>query len=430
LNLKTRSTTLNFLLFLLPLAVIGAPPAGPDTLVVCPGEFRPALVEWEKFRRAQGHQLEIVDVPRSAAQLKAIIHDANPAGFLKYVVLIGDEPSAQDSRIRAAQVMVPTNYVPAKVNIRWGPEKEIATDTPYGDLDGDGIPDIAIGRIPAHSAAELAAVVRKIIRYEEQSDHGPWEKCLNIVSGNGGFGAVTDAMVEAAGRQVIQQTVPPEYDVRHIFAASANTDSKENNDFVSRARAELNDGGLAWIYVGHGLPTELVYAATASGHNSMLSMRDVPDLHCGPHNPLAVLVACYTGAMDAPRGCLGEELLLAEEGPVAVIAATRVTMPYGNTIMGCELLRACFQDRPVAMGDILRLAQRRVLAPVSKDEPNKDQLRATLDGMAEVLSPPPVDLATERREHVLMYQLIGDPLLRLHRQAARVAQVTTGAASK
>jgi hypothetical protein len=196
-------------------------------------------------------------------------------------------------------------------------------------------------------------------------------------------------------------------------------------DFVSRARGELNGGGLAWIYVGHGLPTELVYAATATGFKSILSMRDVPELHCGPRHPLAVLVACYTGAMDAPHGCLGEELLLAEEGPVAVIAATRVTMPYGNTIVGCELLRACFQDRPVAVGDVLRLAQRRVLAPIQKDQPNEDQLRATLDGMAEALSPPPVDLTAERREHVLMYQLIGDPLLRLHRPTTDVARRTT-----
>jgi hypothetical protein len=129
--------------------------------------------------------------------------------------------------------------------------------------------------------------------------------------------------------------------------------------------------------------------------------------------------------MDAPHGCLGEELLLAEEGPVAVIAATRVTMPYGNTIVGCELLRACFQDRPATVGDVLRLAQRRVLSPTGTDQSNKDQLRATLDGMAQILSPPPVDLAAERREHVLMYQLIGDPLLRLHRPTFEVAQRTT-----
>ena len=417
---------MNLLLLFLSLAVIAAPPAGPDTLVVCPGEFRPALVEWEEFRRAQGHELAIVDVPASAAQLNATIRRANRAGLLKYLVLIGDEPSAQDSWVRAAQITVPTNYVPGKVNIRWGPEKEIASDTPYGDLDGDGVPDVAVGRIPAHSSAELSAVVRKVIRYEQLTDHGPWEKSLDIVSGAGGFGAVTDAIVEAAGRQVIQQTVPPEYEVRHIFAASASTDGAEKIEFVSRARGGLNGGGLAWIYVGHGLPTELVHAPSAKGTKSILSTRDVPQLHCGPHNPLAVLVACYTGAMDAPDGCLAEELLLAEEGPVAVIAATRVTMPYGNTIMGCELLRACFQDRPVTVGDILRLAQRRVLAPSQKKDPRiKDQLRATLDGMAELLSPPQVDLAAERREHVLMYQMIGDPLLRLHLPAMEVAQRTT-----
>jgi hypothetical protein len=161
-----------------------------------------------------------------------------------------------------------------------------------------------------------------------------------------------------------------------------------------------------------------------------LSMRDVPGLHCGPHSPLAVLVACYTGAMDAPHGCLGEELLLAKDGPVAVIAATRVTMPYGNSIMGCELLRACFQDRPASVGDVLRLAQRRVLAPAGKYRDSKDQLRATLDGMAEVLSPPPVDLTAERCEHVLMYQLIGDPLLRLHRPPTKIAQVAPAAVTK
>jgi hypothetical protein len=211
--------------------------------------------------------------------------------------------------------------------------------------------------------------------------------------------------------------------VRHICAASANTDRQEKIDFVSPALRELNGGGLAWIYVGHGLPTELVYRPSATGVQSMLSIRDVPQLRCGPHSPLAVLIACYTGAMDAPHGCLGEELLLAEGGPVAVIAATRVTMPYGNTVMGYELLRACFQDRPVAVGDVLRLAQQRVLVPTNEEQPNKDQLRATLDGLAQVLSPPPVDLMTERREHVLMYQLIGDPLLRLHRPATEVAQI-------
>jgi hypothetical protein len=105
------------------------------------------------------------------------------------------------------------------------------------------------------------------------------------------------------------------------------------------------------------------------------------------------------------------------------IAATRVTMPYGNTLMGCELLRACFQDRPHTIGDVRRLAQRGAFAPTSKDQSNKDQFLATLDGMADVLSPRPIDW----REHMSMCQLIGDPLLPLHPPTFAVAQRTTAA---
>jgi hypothetical protein len=132
---------------------------------------------------------------------------------------------------------------------------------------------------------------------------------------------------------------------------------------------------------------------------------------------LAVLVACYTGAIDAPRDSLAEELSLAADGPVAVIAATRVTMPYGNTVLGYELLRACFHESPPAIGDILLQAQQRTRREVADDP-----LRTSLDAMCRGLSPPPVDLAAERAEHVLMYHLLGDPLLRLRRWEPKIAQ--------
>jgi hypothetical protein len=71
-------------------------------------------------------------------------------------------------------------------------------------------------------------------------------------------------------------------------------------------------------------------------------------------------------------------------------------------------LRACFNDHPATLGNAWTLAERRSLA----DAPN-NPLRKSLDALAGGLSPPPVDLPAERREHVLMYQLFGDPLLRL-----------------
>ena len=383
-----------------------------DTLVVCPTEFRPALKEWEAFRAAQGHTIRVVAPPATSKQLQEVVRGVARSGELKYLLLIGDVPGARALASSSARTTIPTNYLAAKVNVRFGSTLQIASDIPYADIDGDNVPDLAVGRIPADTPAELATVVRKSLRYEQLTDHGTWERRLNIASGKGGFGPVTDAIIEAAARQVITQNVPAEYETRHIFPQAA-VKGTVRASFAVQAQQQLSEGSLAWVYLGHGQPTELDRVPTATGSESILSVGDVPKLRCSGHSPLAVLVACYTGAMDASRDCLAEELLVAEEGPVAVIAATRVSMPYGNTVLGCELLRACFRDRPLHLGDTLRLAEQRTLAPRADDN-----LRASLDSMAAGISPAPVDLEAERREHVLMYHLLGDPLLHLRYPAS------------
>lgn len=393
----------------LVVAVDGRVSAASDTLVVCPAMLQPGLGEWKAFRAAQRHKISVIDAPSSSSELQRSIRAAGQSGELKYLLLVGDVPIYQAPVSRNPSIAaVPTNYVAATVNVRWGSTPTIATDIPYADLDGDELPDLAVGRIPATTPAQVAAVLRKSIDYEIGTPHGDWERKLNIASGQGGFGAVTDAIIEAAARQVLSQTVPAEYATQHIHPGQTADDSVGGTSFAARARQQLSEGSLAWVYLGHGLPTELDRVRTATRMESILTVGDVPRLKCAGHRPVAVLVACYTGAMDASRSCLAEELVLADEGPVAVIAATRVTMPYGNTVLGCELLRACFRDRPEHLGDTLRLAERKTFAASADDE-----LRNSLDSIAAGLSPAPVDLAAERREHVLMYHLFGDPLLHL-----------------
>jgi len=357
-----------------------------DTLVVCPQYLRAALSPWETYRRGQGHELTVIEPPLSSAELADQVKSAARAQQLRYVVLVGDVD------------VVPTAYAKAKVNILWGSEPTIATDQPYADLDGDARPDLAIGRIPADTPAELQAVVRKLLRYERSASDGSWRRQLDVVAGVGGFGVVTDAMIEASARSVFQQVVPANYTVRRL---------KTDPDATCN---QISAGSLAWIYLGHGLPTMLDVAATPRGPRPILAVDDVPKLRCGANGPLAVLVACYAGAIDARSDSLAEELTLSERGPVATIAATRVTMPYGNSVLGCELLRATFRDSPGTLGDIWLRAQRNALSATNPS----DSLRKSLDAVALGVSPPPADLAAEREEHVVLYQLLGDPLLRLN----------------
>jgi hypothetical protein len=384
--------------FVLTLLAATTAPA-PDTLVVCPAEFRAALAPWEHLRRGQGHQFAVIAPPETADGLATAIRDVAGLGRLKFVLLIGDVDGISS---------VPIGYVEARINVRWGSEPRIATDQPLADLDGDRSPDVAVGRIPADSPAELAAVVRKIIRYEHEADHGFWRRRVNVVAGVGGFGPLADVLVETAGRRVIDARVPAGYDVVPTLASPTSACCPPPGEFTAHVSRQLSGGSLAWIYLGHGLPTALDAVDTPAGPRPILAVDDVPHLRCGAASPLAVLIACYTGAIDAPADCLAEELVTSEHGPVAVIAATRVTMPYGNAVFGHELLRACFADRPATLGELWTLAGQRTMA----DAPD-DPLRASLDALARGLSPPPVDLAAERREHVMMYQLLGDPLVRL-----------------
>jgi hypothetical protein len=390
-----------FILLLLALT-----PPQPDTLVVCPTDFRPALESWIDYRRGQGHVIAVVDPPHTAAQLHSVIRGYRQSEKFKHLVITADVPEAQEVSQRSARTRVPTNYVGAKINIHWGSERTIATDTPYADIDGDGSPDLAVGRIPADSPDELAAFVRKVIEYEQTASTAQCSRQLDVVAGAGGFGAISDTLIEAAGRNVIRQVVPVDYDVRHT---SVKPETAKLDDVRAVVRRQLTEGGLAWIYLGHGLPLQLDGVYSPAGTVvPLMTTDDVPNFCCNAQPPLAVLVACYTGAFDAKRDSLAEELALSEDGPIAVIAATRVTMPYGNTVLGYELLRACFNDRPHAFGNVLKLAQCRTL----KNAPN-DPLRPSLDGLAQGLSPAPIDLPAERSEHVMMYHLFGDPLLRL-----------------
>src|SRR3954467_10107888 len=191
--------------------------AAPDTLVVCPAVFQASLGEWKEFRQSQGHEIAIVESPGTPTGVRTAIRRASAAGALKYVLLIGDAPHAGMLDRQRALTTTPTNYVPAKVNVQWGSEPWIASDLPYADLDDDDVPDLAIGRIPVASAQQLSVVLRKTLDYEQKAAHGDWERRLNIASGNGGFGAVMDAVIEAAARQVISQNVPAEYTTQHIF---------------------------------------------------------------------------------------------------------------------------------------------------------------------------------------------------------------------
>ncbi|MGC3966241.1 MAG: C25 family cysteine peptidase [Pirellulales bacterium] len=163
--------------------------------------------------------------------------------------------------------------------------------------------------------------------------------------------------------------------------------------------------------MGHGWRNEVDRLVAPDGVRPIFSERDVPQLTAQPHPPLAVFLSCYSGAFDGPEDCLAETMLRADGGPIAVLAGSRVTLPYAMSILGQELMTAFFEREAIPeLGQVLWRAKRATVErPRTGDEDKQ------LDALAKTLMPEADDLDAQRREHLHLFNLLGDPLLRMPR---------------
>jgi Peptidase family C25 len=110
-------------------------------------------------------------------------------------------------------------------------------------------------------------------------------------------------------------------------------------------------------------------------------------------------------------------------GPVAIIAGTSVSMPYGCISLADALLHCAFDPSHATWGDAILAAQCELLDAHSPR-------RAWFDQLAGLLGTDPAAREAERREHLQMFHLLGDPLMRVPFPAtARIvapAQATAG----
>ncbi len=399
--------------FICACLLVNADPTEPvaDTVVVCPPKFIPALEPWLAYRHSQGHRFVHIGRWESQAGIQRDIARLAAQGGLKHVVLVGD--ATGNEQARREQLLVPTSLIESKVVRQFSNEPDLASDVSYGDLNGDAIPELTVGRLPADSPEDLSMMVRKIIAYEKLADYGPWRQKVNIIAGVGGFGGLIDGVVEMSTRQFLTKGIPASYASSMTYGNWRSPYCPDPRYFKAVTQQRLEEGCLFWVYIGHGRQRELDRVSVPGADLPILSAEDAAGLKLRPHWPVAIFLACHTGAFDQPRDCLAEELLRAEGGPVAVFAGSRVTMPYAMAVMGTELLDVVFQEHPATLGEAILLAKQRMSVPPKAGDADKLGNREILDALASALSPNSEELLAELREHVVQFNLLGDPLLRI-----------------
>jgi hypothetical protein len=380
------------LLLPVPLLLLLAAASADEILVITPDAFVPALKAWKSHRESQGMT---VTVRPPEADLRA---EVKGAGGPKFVLLLGDVKR------------VPCAYEAANTIRIWERDTRIATDDPIADLDGDDIPDVAIGRIPADTVEEAEAMLGKVVAYEESKDFGTWRRRVNVVAGIAGFGALFDGLIERASTTLLKEEVPAAYDLHVTWANPSSPFCPPPSKVADTVVDRFNEGALFVTYMGHGSPRSLDRVRYGDRAYPIFDEDYVDRLSARHGAPIAYLCCCSTGHFDGEPDCLAEFLVKQPGGPVAVIASSRVSMPYSNGVLSKEMLGALFREHAATVGEMLEIAKRRLIEPRTGDE-----LRKSIDMMGAFWKSNPKDLADERHEHLWLYNLFGDPSMRLPR---------------
>ena len=376
-----------------------------DVLVVCPERFAEAIQPWIDYRTDQGYKIVRIPSQISARKLKGEIKKRNETNPLEAILLVGDVPSADDtSGIKG----VPTHYRKAEIIAPYAGDQSIATDNPYGDFDGDDVPEIPVGRFSVDQPRDLNRLITRTIDYESNDNFSSWRRQINLVAGVGRFGPLIDSMIESSTKTFLVTKIPAAYQTSMTQANWQSPFCPDPRQFRRTVIGRFNEGCLFWIYLGHGHVHTLDRLQVPDGAYPIFEYQDAAQLDAAAGSPIALLFCCYAAAYDAPDDCLAEAMLRSKGGPVAILGGSRTTMPYAMTALGDALMDEYFRNRSDTLGEALVQAKRKIAAGAASS-PN----RIWIDRIAGLLGSSESQRNAERHEHIQLFNLLGDPLLKL-----------------
>jgi hypothetical protein len=215
----------------------------------------------------------------------------------------------------------------------------------------DLVPDLAIGRLPAADAAELAGMVEKILAHERGAE--PVAGPLVLVTDNADSGGDFDRDADDLARSVLASTP-----LRRISLESLGL--SETRRAILDAFAESPS---IVSYVGHG-------GIHLWASENLFDSSSVPSLAPSKGKPIVLTLDCLNGYFHFPYfDSLGEELLKpSDRGAVAVLAPSGLSLNEPAHELHKALLEEMGSGAHRRLGDALLSAGERFLARSSYAE--------------------------------------------------------------
>ncbi|MEP7212288.1 MAG: C25 family cysteine peptidase [Acidobacteriota bacterium] len=333
------------------ITLLGSPANGANLVIIAHKSMMATASAWAAYRRAQGISVIVAETSEVYDEFNyGVLSSGSITSFLQYaaanwqtapgyVLLIGD--ASYDSRNYQGTGywnMVPTKFVTTVY-------AEVGSDEAMVDFDGDGLTEMAIGRIPVRVPQEAADILARQITWEAALSPTPLSRRTVLA-----FDFPNTYDFEGMSDRIAAQ-LPAGSPVTKIARASPTAKA----DLITA----LNAGPYLVNYSGHG--STGVWAATSFFGNG-----DVAQLVNPPASrPVYTMLTCLNGYfMNLTTESLAEVLIKSSGGgAISAWASTGETTPDIQEVMALRFYHQ-IGSGPANMnriGDLIRDAKTAVV---------------------------------------------------------------------
>lgn len=304
------------------------PTQAADFLIFTRSEFANAIEPLRSLRQSQGLNTALVDIEdvydefsygnESPQALKDFLSYAKTNWRLapRFVLLAGDSSYDPKNYLGLGGYdLVPTRLIDTRF-------METASDAWFVDFDGDLAPEISVGRLPVRNALEAAAIVAKLVGYDQSK---PPEGVLLVSDTNDGYDFET-----VSGQ--LRGFIPQSAKVEEINRGQADAATVKSSLLKALGR-----GPRLVNYVGHG--------SSDQWRGNLLTSSDAGALTNRQSLSLFFSMTCLNGFFQDPSlESLAEVLLKSRGGAVAVWASSGMTEPGGQAELDREIFKLMFDS--------------------------------------------------------------------------------------
>lgn len=319
-----------------------------DLLIISHQDFIASLAPLVTKRQGEGFTVKVVDVEDVFDEFSYGMHTPQAiTDFLslarttwvkapRYLLLVGDASYDYRNYEGGGNFdLVPTTLVDTVF-------METGSDDTLTDFDGDGIPEIPVGRLPVRTVAQANLVLSKIVNF---SPGNVPQSALMVADAQGSY----FFNFEQANEDLIPLlTANMQANVQRVYRAQQPSDAVARANIISK----INSGAALVNYSGHGNVNVWTGAP-------IFDTADAMALTNGNKLPLVIVMDCLNGYFVAPPiDCISEALMKAPNGgAIASFSSSGLTIPTGQHQMGQQLFNLLYSGPPIALGDATRQAK-------------------------------------------------------------------------